>query len=781
MVRRPYWIIGLFCFLLMVSTAVSFVGYHYLFLMNQYNTRNFQHLSAVERALDKLRGSPIPRQDSIAIVRENVILAKAQAEWCTDNLMGFEQRLFGMLGASEALAICRADVEIATATLALLEKLEHANANNLSGPGGPFAIGLSVADHIERMIDDSLRFNPYILLVKQKLFPIIRSGTLIASLSLLVVMAFASLELIKLWRQRVESETHLADLSGRFKHAIEATSDGFALFDKDLYLLACNEEYKRLAAHSPGNIQVGMHVRDIVKQALHTGFYPRIKASDHKALLDSILNRVEYSESDVQMEIADDRFVQVKVRPTDMGDVAVTRTDVTEFVRNHRRQEEYALGLKKAKDEVEFISLHDPLTGLANRRYLDEALTAGLQLGPTALIKIDLDRFKQVNDVLGHHAGDYVLKHVGEVLTTKSRKCDLVARIGGDEFVVLCEPGTGEKEARVLGQRLLEAILEPVLYEGRPCYFGASLGIAISNEDTKDPGSLLSFADAALYEAKSSGRGQLQFFDTEIECRIKTDRRLAEDLDRAFKRCEILPFYQTQHDAKTYDIVGVEVLVRWQHPELGLLKPDQFLPLVRQLGMEACLDAKVFDQAMVDFDAMTNAGVVIPKIGFNVSAGRLLAPEFLSKAKAHGFRDDRRIAFELLESVSVENHGERLMTSLKALRELGFELEIDDFGSEHASITSIFQLWPNSLKIDRGIIKPMVVDIRNRRLVRTIIEMGKDLNISVIAEGVETQQHAEILARLDCDVLQGFYFSEPMSRDDLIVFCNTKRPKFAVG
>ncbi|MBX4996554.1 putative bifunctional diguanylate cyclase/phosphodiesterase [Rhizobium lentis] len=422
--------------------------------------------------------------------------------------------------------------------------------------------------------------------------------------------------------------------------------------------------------------------------------------------------------------------------------------------------------LEAAKESIEHLALHDYLTGLPNRRYLDKMLedraaqcrTSGLAL---AILHIDLDRFKQINDTLGHRAGDAMLQHAATVLRNSVRAADFVARIGGDEFVILCTVDPASKKTAGLAERLIRELRKPVRYEGHDCRFGASIGIAVDCGAELDAKQTLLDADIALYRAKGLGRNRFEFFSASARSDIVSAKQLGDEILTGLERNEFVPFYQLQFDARTLDVAGVETLARWQHPVHGLLTPDRFLDIAEDLDVVSTIDALILERALSDRRAWIKDGLSIPKISVNVSARRLADPDLGKKLRALKIAPGS-IAFELLESISLDDCDEAVAANLKKLRKLGIDIQIDDFGTGHASIVSLLRLSPKTLKIDRELIRMLPQSAEQRKLVGSIIDIGHSLNILVIAEGVETADHIRILEELDCDMLQGYALARPM-------------------
>lgn len=434
--------------------------------------------------------------------------------------------------------------------------------------------------------------------------------------------------------------------------------------------------------------------------------------------------------------------------------------------------------LETAKARIEHIALHDPLTGLPNRRYLDETLDGiaafGRDWGEIALLHVDLDRFKQINDTLGHAAGDAILIHAAQVLTSNVRSGDFVARFGGDEFVVVCHAGCKDGQLAALADRIITQMRQPVSYQGHECRFGVSVGIAVDAGMDFDPRQLLVNADIALYRAKSRGRNRFEFFTEDLQAEIVSTKRTADEILNGLERNEFLAYYQPQFDARTLEIVGVEALARWDHPTEGILPPDVFLKIAEELNVVATIDQMILAEALIHLEQWRVMELGVPRISVNVSARRLQDEELMSSLGELNIRPGT-VSFELVESIFLDEHDENVVTNAARIKELGIDIEIDDFGTGYASIVSLLKLKPRRLKIDRQLVMPIVSSPAQRSLVQSIIEIGKSLDIEVVAEGVETMEHARILRDLGCDMLQGYAFARPMSANDFKDFVRGRR------
>lgn len=449
--------------------------------------------------------------------------------------------------------------------------------------------------------------------------------------------------------------------------------------------------------------------------------------------------------------------------------------DVTADVEREEALREAQLHAETSQAFNEIQALHDGLTGLPNRRYFDQVfanrLISARQGGPNSalLMRIDLDFFKQVNDTLGHEAGDLVLIRVSDVLRRITRADDFAARIGGDEFSIMMTPGTSYDEALALAQTIQDALSEPLHYKGNPCRFGASFGLAHTDDFAKTGEDLNLYADASLYRAKDLGRQRIELFTPSLLREIERNRSLSADIQDALDLKQFEPFFQPQVDAQTGELTGAEVLMRWNHPVEGILSPGVFLPVAEQLRVVADIDRQVMEKARDALLRLRAKGVTIPKVSFNVSSERLHDPDVIDLAK-HIAMPGTRVAFELLESILIEDESDVFRFHLDQLQALGIEIEIDDFGSGHASILGLLESGATTLKIDQRLVRPLDESERSQKIVRAIIEIAEILELETIAEGVETEQERRILQDMGCSVLQGYLFSRPVSEADFAIY-----------
>lgn len=445
------------------------------------------------------------------------------------------------------------------------------------------------------------------------------------------------------------------------------------------------------------------------------------------------------------------------------GFVALS-SDITDS----RKQRDAMLAAKK---EIEYQALHDPLTSLPNRRALDLALEerASKENQNATIVRIDLDHFKYVNDTMGHAAGDFVLCEVARVLREETKSADLPVRTGGDEFVILLAADVSSKEGKSVAERMLQRIKQPKLFGSKTIRVGASFGVASTQDGLLCLNQLLVGADAALYEAKDMGRNNVRLYTPDLHRAVLDRRELAREIRLAIANEEFEPYFQPQFDAENHSIVGAETLVRWNSPKFGVLSPNTFLPIAQQLSAVDEIDELVLYKGVHQIASLQEDGIFVPKISFNVTADRIQNQKLFSALD--DFRKfDLKIAFEILESVLVEEQTDIFNHCLDRLREVGVSIEIDDFGSGHASIVGLMHLRPDVMKIDQRLVMPITECDTTRGLLEQIVGMAELMGLRVTAEGVETMEHAQILAELGCHTLQGYAFCKALPVDQFREF-----------
>jgi len=429
---------------------------------------------------------------------------------------------------------------------------------------------------------------------------------------------------------------------------------------------------------------------------------------------------------------------------------------------------------KQADEEIRHLAFYDKLTGLPNRQLLlnrlQHSLASSARSGKEgALMFIDLDNFKTINDTLGHGMGDLMLQQVAQRLTSCMREGDTVSRVGGDEFVVLLEDLSEQahmaaEQTRVVGEKILAAINQPYQLATQKFRITTSIGAALFSNNPQSIDELMKQADIAMYQAKKAGRNTLRFFDPQMQAAVNTRAALESDLRKALEHQQFQLHYQIQVDSMNRPL-GAETLIRWLHPKRGFVSPAQFIPLAEENGLilpmglwvleTACAQLKVWEQ-----DALTRDLA----LSVNVSARQFHQADFAAQVQAAVQRhaiNPKLLKLELTESMLVEDV-EKIIVTMNTLKETGIQFSMDDFGTGYSSLQYLKRLPLAQLKIDRSFIRDMAVDASDNSIVQTIIAMAKSLNLNVIAEGVETEEQRQLLAFHGCQHYQGYLFGKPV-------------------
>ncbi len=449
-----------------------------------------------------------------------------------------------------------------------------------------------------------------------------------------------------------------------------------------------------------------------------------------------------------------------------------SRLDARGLHRSVRRTADHQRALQELARSTErehYLSTHDSLTGLMNRFEFRDQLRRAMAFAkrkrqPFALLFVDLDRFKDVNDIRGQRLGDELLKGVAERLVASARKSDLVARVGGDEFMLMLPDVTRSHGPAVVGESLLEVLAEPFQVSGQEYWISASIGIAVYPRDGKDPERLIANAEAAMVAAKAEGTGRYHYY-AEYLNGVAVER-LAEEkrLRLAIEREEFVLHFQPQIDVAAGRIEGAEALVRWQDPERGLVPPNEFIPIAEETGMIIALGEWVLRSACQNAVRWSQP----VRVGVNVSARQLARKGFVDTVAAalqESRLDASRLEVEITESSILETGG-RTIATLRGLRKLGVRVSIDDFGTGYSSLVALKTLPVDGIKIDRAFIRNILTDPADATITKALITMGRGLERTLVAEGVETLEQLEYLYRHGCHLIQGYLLGKPVAGEE---------------
>jgi len=432
---------------------------------------------------------------------------------------------------------------------------------------------------------------------------------------------------------------------------------------------------------------------------------------------------------------------------------------------------------KEAEARIHHLAHHDGLTGLPNRIMFNETLSLAIAQAKRhqrqlAVLFIDLDRFKAINDTLGHQAGDLLLRDVALRLKGILRADDVIARLGGDEFVVLLQEIEEARQMTTVCRKILSAAVKPLMIKGQECRVTASVGICMYPADAQDEQGLMKNADIAMYRAKEEGKNNFKFYSEQINRHSLQGLSLENSLRHAIEREEFFLHYQAKRNFKTGRITGVEALLRWQHPELGLVPPMQFLPVAEETGLILPIDRWVLQTACAQSVAWQRNGLPAMRMAINISAHQYadngMVRDIEQAIAATGIRPDL-LELELSEQL-VTKDIERAMSVLGAVKRLGARVAIDDFGIGYSSLGTLRRLPIDTLKIDRSFVQNLPLEQNDESITEAIIAMGRTLNLTVVAEGVETHEQQNFLRERACDEMQGFYFSKPIDERQFAEF-----------
>ncbi len=425
---------------------------------------------------------------------------------------------------------------------------------------------------------------------------------------------------------------------------------------------------------------------------------------------------------------------------------------------------------KRVEQSVRHMAHHDALTGLPNRALFRDRLTHAMAQADRyhqilAVLFLDLDRFKAINDTLGHNVGDQLLKMAAERIRSCIRDCDTVARLGGDEFTIIVDDIVEVQDAAVVAQKILDTLSQPFILHGHEVFISVSIGVTLYPNDDENADNLLRNADSAMYRAKEYGRNNYQFYVADMNVKARERLMLESQLRRALDRNEFMLYYQPRVDLFTGRVIGAEALLRWRHPDMGLVPPVQFIPILEETGMIIPVGEWVLQQASSQNRAWQDLGLPPIRMAVNLSVRQFiqkdLADSVLAIIERAGLLPEY-LELEITEDLLLENNQTNIVT-LTTLRNRGVHISIDDFGTGYSSLSYLKRLPIDTLKIDQSFLRDIENDPDNKAITSAIIAMAASLHLNVLAEGVETEEQLSFLRAQGCNEIQGFSFSHPLT------------------
>jgi diguanylate cyclase (GGDEF)-like protein len=567
---------------------------------------------------------------------------------------------------------------------------------------------------------------------------------------LLGVLAIAFFVCLLVRAQELKREAaRRRSAEARLETAIENMSQGVCMFDRDQCLVTCNKIYAQMYELAPDQVRSGTTLRQILESRIANGLFigtaPEVYISDQLRLVESTTPWTKVA------ELSDGRVIAINFRPTAAGGWVATHEDIT--------------AQRRLEARIAHLAHHDPLTDLVNRTLLYQNLQQALSL-PTAnefavVFCLDLDRFKPVNDLLGHAVGDALLQAVAARLRSCVRQTDTVGRVGGDEFVILVSAANPVQEATALAARILATVCAPYELQGHQVSVGTSIGIAIAPADGGDPDTLLRHADLALYQAKKMGRGCYRFFEEAMNVSMRSRHVLERDLKVALQKGELVLHYQPQVDLARNQIVGFEALLRWSHPDHGEISPRDFIPFAEETGLIIPIGEWIIRQACKD--AVDWPGPA--KVAVNLSPIQFRSPtlaECVINAVLQSGLGPKRLELEVTESVLLQED-DRALAIMHQLNGMGVGFALDDFGTGYSSLSYLRKFPFQKIKLDRSFVQNlMTTDDSSAVIVETIANLGTALGMRTTAEGVETREQVERARVAGCTEAQGYYYGRPM-------------------
>lgn len=553
--------------------------------------------------------------------------------------------------------------------------------------------------------------------------------------------------------------------------AVNNMSEALILWDENDRLFTVNPMFKTMYSGMSDILKPGLPYEEFVRQAYIRKVYMPYKKTFELAVAERV-ERHKQTPSSFEEQLFDGRWVRVNQRAASNGRIVGTIADIS--------------GQKKSEMAIKHMAETDGLTGLPNREKFREELQIALDRvnrngQHVGVLLLDLDHFKLINDTLGHPLGDALLVEVANRLQKCIRSGDVVARLGGDEFAIITTILQNDYEIDTLAQRIKTALAVPHKLEGQKVETGVSIGITVYPTDSSNTDELLRNADVALYKAKGAGRDRYRLFDHKMNAEVTSRRLIERDLRLALEKDQLELYYQPKIDITNGHIIGVEALLRWQHPDRGIISPVEFVPIAEACRLIVPIGEWVLNRACHQAQEWRNQGLPTISVAVNVSAIQFKHQNLVSMIKKalKEFRlDPGFLELEITESVAMET---KSADQFKKLKQLGIKMSIDDFGTGFSSLSQLTTFPVNRLKIDRSFVTRIESNPDRRAVCSAIINMAKGLNLKVIAEGVETIKELEVLTELGCDEMQGYLCAPALPASIFAEFLQAHNPKSQFG
>jgi diguanylate cyclase (GGDEF)-like protein len=547
------------------------------------------------------------------------------------------------------------------------------------------------------------------------------------------------------WSSRRHAR-RMQESNEKFDTALTNMSQGLLMYGADEKLVVCNVRYIEMYGLCPEIVKPGCSLAELLQHRAETGHL----LHDPDQFRGEVLKVLKGGKPiNWVLETADKRYISVTIQPMANGGWIATHEDITER--------------RAAQARISHMALHDALTNLPNRVFFRDKLEQRLQHMDRdqkfAVLYFDLDRFKNVNDTLGHPAGDELLRQVALRVSACLREGDTLARLAGDEFAILQANANHPTEITALAARLIETVSAPFDLDGQQVVIGASIGIAVAPADAFDPDGLLKNADMALYRAKAEGRGTYRFFEPEMDALMQARRALELDMRRALTNGEFELYYQPLVNLESDEICSFEALLRWNHPERGMVPPMDFIPLAEETELIVPIGEWVLRQACQE--ALKWPANIVVAVNVSPAQFKLRSiSQIVLQVLAESGLPAHRLELEITESVLMVNSGATLKT-LYQLRELGVRISMDDFGTGYSSLSYLRSFPFDKIKIDRSFVHELGSNTDSMAIVRAVTGLGSSLGMTTTGEGVETREELEYLKLQGCTEAQGYYFSRP--------------------